>query len=104
MQNPTPSSAAVREASVTVFVPGVLRDYSRGAANLNMTASTVRAAFQQLEQRYPSLYRSVCDETGAVRRHVNIFVNSFNTRDGDGLDTPLVPGDVVAILTAVSGG
>jgi molybdopterin converting factor small subunit len=50
------------------------------------------------------LYRNVCDETGAVRRHLNIFVNSDNVRDLDGVDTTLMPGDVVTILPAVSGG
>jgi molybdopterin converting factor small subunit len=39
-----------------------------------------------------------------VRRHLNIFVNTSNVRDCRGLDTPLAPGDVVTILTAVSGG
>ena len=52
----------------------------------------------------PSLYRSVCDETGAVRRHVNLFVNTSHVRDREGLDTALAPGDVVTILPAVSGG
>jgi molybdopterin converting factor small subunit len=47
----------------------------------------------------------VCDETGNVRRHVNVFVNSGNTRDlPTGLETRLEPGDVVSILPAVSGG
>jgi sulfur-carrier protein len=50
------------------------------------------------------LYRNVCDETGAVRRHLNVFVNSDNVRDLDGVDTMLTPGDVVTILPAVSGG
>ena len=58
----------------------------------------------ELERRHPSLYRSVCDETGAVRRHVNLFVNADHIRDRDGLDTALLPGDVVTILPAVSGG
>jgi molybdopterin converting factor small subunit len=46
----------------------------------------------------------VCDETGAVRRHLNIFVNTDNIHDVDGLDTALAPGDVLSILPAVSGG
>jgi molybdopterin converting factor small subunit len=46
----------------------------------------------------------VCDETGAVRRHINLFVNSSHVRDRDGLDTPLAAGDVLTILPAVSGG
>jgi molybdopterin converting factor small subunit len=57
-----------------------------------------------LEREYPRLYPNICDETGAVRRHLNIFVNTASIRDGQGLDTVLAPGDVVTILTAVSGG
>ena len=104
MQNATRSSASDRATTVTIFVPGLLRHCCDGESELTMPATSVRAAFDQLEQRYPSLYRSVCDETGAVRRHVNVFVNAFNTRDESGLDTALVAGDVVTILPAVSGG
>ena len=59
---------------------------------------------EELERHYPTLHRSVCDETGTVRRHVNLFVNTDHIRDRNGLDTPLAPGDVVIILPAVSGG
>jgi molybdopterin synthase sulfur carrier subunit len=104
MQNATHLSASGRATTVTIFVPGLLRHCCDGASELTMPATSVRAAFEQLERCYPSLYRSVCDETGAVRRHVNIFVNAFNTRDGNGLDTALLAGDVVTILPAVSGG
>ena len=90
--------------TITVHVPAVLRVYSAGAAELALSAPNVRAALAQIEQSYPALYRSVCDETGKVRRHVNVFVNTSNTRDGDGLETTLAPGDVITILPAVSGG
>lgn len=69
-----------------------------------MSAPSVRAALEQLERSHPALYRSVCDETGSVRRHVNLFVNTCDVRDREGLDTVLVPGNVVTILPAVSGG
>jgi len=69
-----------------------------------MEARTVKAALADLEQKQPALYCNVCDETGAVRRHLNIFVNSDNVRDLDGVATTLKPGDVVTILPAVSGG
>jgi molybdopterin converting factor small subunit len=48
-----------------------------------------------LERTRPVLYRNVCDETGAVRRHLNIFVSADNVRDLAGLDTTLKSGDVV---------
>jgi molybdopterin converting factor small subunit len=89
---------------VTVFVPGPLRPYCRGAAELSISAATVRGALEEIEQRYPSLYVGICDETGAVRRHINLFVNTSHVRDRQGLDTALVSGDELTILPAVSGG
>jgi len=91
-------------AAITIQVPGMLRDRCDGARVLAVSAPSVRAALELLERRHPSLYRSVCDETGALRRHVNLFVNSSHVRDRDGLDTELSPGDVLSILPAVSGG
>ena len=90
--------------SVTINVPGPLRDRCGGVATLSISATSVRAALEFLEQRYPSLYQGVCDEPGRVRRHVNLFVNSANIRDLEGLDSPLAPGDSLTILPAVSGG
>lgn len=89
---------------VTVHVPAPLRAACAGAPELSVSAASLRAALEELERRHPELHRSICDETGAVRRHVNLFVNEYHMRDREGLDTPLSPGDVVTILPAVSGG
>ena len=90
--------------SVTIHMPSMLRVYCGGASTLSLSAPTVREALQWLETNQPALYRCVCDETGAVRRHVNLFVNSYNIRDYEGLDMSLKPGDILTILPAVSGG
>ena len=90
--------------TITIYVPGPLRAYCAGASELSVSAHTVRAALEDLERNQAALYRNVCDETGMVRRHLNVFVNSDNVRDLKGIDTTLTPGDVVTILPAVSGG
>ena len=90
--------------SITIHVPAVLRSCCAGASELALSAPSVRAALEQIERSHPALYRSVCDETGSVRRHVNLFVNTSHVRDRQGLDTALAPGDVITILPAVSGG
>jgi len=64
----------------------------------------VRAVLEEIQRRHPALHRGICDETGAVRRHVNLFVNTAHVRDREGLDTALAPGDALIILPAVSGG
>jgi len=71
---------------------------------LRLSAQTVRAALTDLERHQTALYRNLCDETGTVRRHLNVFVNADNVRDLDGVDTALKVGDVLTILPAVSGG
>ena len=90
--------------TVTIHVFGQLRSYCGGASQLSVSARTVGAALDALEQSQPTLYRNVCDETGVVRRHLNVFVNADHVRDLDGVGTALAPGDVVTFLPAVSGG
>ena len=90
--------------SITIQVPSVLSQTCGRASELSLSASTVRAAIEQLERSHPSLHRSICDETGAMRRHINLFVNGAHMRQREGLDTALQPGDVITILPAVSGG
>jgi MoaD family protein len=91
-------------ANVRIHVFGQLREYCAGAQELVLSARTVREVLEQLERDQPRLYRNLCDETGKVRRHLNVFVNTENARDLDGVDTALAAGDVVTFLPAVSGG
>jgi molybdopterin synthase sulfur carrier subunit len=90
--------------TITIHVPAPLRTYCGGAAELSIPAHTVRSALESLERSQAALYRNICDETGTLRRHLNVFVNADNVRDLDGVDTSLRTGDVVTILPAVSGG
>ena len=90
--------------NITIHVFGQLREYVRGVKELSVSAGNVRTLLEQLERNEPLLYRNICDETGKVRRHLNVFVNSENARDLDGVDSTLAAGDVVTFLPAVSGG
>jgi molybdopterin converting factor small subunit len=98
------SRETIGEGRVTFYVPRELRVYCGGASALRLSAASVQEALLEVERRYPSLYGGICDETGAVRRHLNVFVNSSHVRDREGLNTVLEPGDEVLVLPAVSGG
>ena len=93
-----------RNPAVTVLVPQQLRAYCAGASELSLRPASVRATLEEIERSHPALYLSICDETGKVRHHVNLFVNADHIRDREGLDTALAPGDVLSILPAISGG
>jgi len=90
---------------VTIHVSATLRAYCQESrSELIVSAETVREALQHLESDYPAIHQSICDETGATRRHIHLFVNDVLVQDRDGFDTVLEPGDILSIMPAVSGG
>ena len=89
---------------VTVFVPSPLRDTTRGARELAVVAATIGDVLAALERDWPALHRSICEDHGGIRKHIHLFINRTQWRDRAGLDAELAAGDVVHIMTAVSGG
>ena len=91
-------------ATISIQVARALQGLCDGAATLPIEAASVRGALEELERLHPSIHRSVCDETGRLRHHMNLFVNTSLVRGPQALDMPLKSGDVIAIFPAVSGG
>ena len=90
--------------SISVQIPYPLRHECGGKSEIEVSADDVEAALAELKGEQPKLYRSICDETGAVRRHINLFVNETLIHRKDGLSAKLGSGDLLFIMTAVSGG
>lgn len=92
--------------AVTIHIPGPLRGYAGGAAQvvLEAAASTLAEALTELGARFPGVRDRVLDEQGCIRPHVNLFVDREDVRFGSGLQTGLRGDAVVHILPAVSGG
>jgi sulfur-carrier protein len=89
---------------VQVKIPTPLRKYTAGAGGVEAEGSTVAALVDDLERRHPGLKERICDDSGQVRRFVNIFVNGEDIRFLSNLDTPLKAGDEVSIVPAIAGG
>jgi hypothetical protein len=66
--------------------------------------TTVRELIDELERRYPGLAHYLVDETGRLRRHVNLFIGEEPVRDRLKLSDALAPDSRVFILQALSGG
>lgn len=90
--------------SVTVRIPQPLRALTGGQATVRADGGSLRACIEGLEAAYPGIRERLLDESGELRRFVNIYVNGDDVRFIQGLDTPLNDGDEVSIVPAVAGG
>jgi molybdopterin converting factor small subunit len=87
--------------TVRVVLPLVLiRLFPSAPREVEVAASTVREAIDALNARWPGMRDRLCDTRPALRRHINVFVGG----DKATLDTPLVPGGEMIVMTAISGG
>jgi sulfur-carrier protein len=90
--------------SVRVRIPTPLRAATDGAAELSVDASSVGQLIDDLEQRYPGIQGRLRDDSGELRRFVNLYLNGEDVRFKQGLGTSLQSGDELSIVPAVAGG
>ncbi|MBX6378401.1 MAG: MoaD family protein, partial [Clostridia bacterium] len=90
--------------AVSVYIPTPYRQFTGGAAEVSVEASTVGELLQRLAERYPPVGERVLSATGEVADHVNIYVNDVEIRSLQGRETPLKDGDEVALIPAMAGG
>jgi molybdopterin converting factor small subunit len=92
--------------SVQVVLPGVLADLAGGSKHLDvdLQGETLADLLDELSARHPLLGRRIRDETGAVRRFVNVYVDGEDARFEGGLTTAVRDGSVVQVLPSVAGG
>jgi molybdopterin converting factor small subunit len=90
--------------SVTVRIPAQLRTLTGGAGEVALSGSTVAEVLKDLDASHPGFADRLFDETGALRRFVNIFLADEDVRFLQGLDTPVADGQTLSIVPAVAGG
>lgn len=90
--------------SVSVRIPTPLRTVTKGVADVEADGGSVRELIEDLERRFPGIRERLCEESGEIRRFVNVFVGDEDVRFLQGLDTPLGEGTQVSIIPAVAGG
>jgi len=90
--------------SVTVRIPTPLRKLTGGADEVSVEAATVGEMIDNLENEHAGLKERLCDESGDIRRFVNIYVNDEDVRFLQGKDTQLADNDQVSIVPAIAGG
>ena len=93
--------------SVQVLLPRMLADCTGGRTALALDLAgdvTVRAVLDALAAEHPVFDRRVRDETGALRRFVNVYVDGEEVRRLAGLATAVPAGAEVMVVQSVAGG
>ncbi len=87
-----------------VRIPTPLRKLTNNEELVDVTSNTIGGAIAELQSRFPGIQERLVDESGAVRRFVNVYVNEEDIRFLDNLKTPLKDGDEISIIPAIAGG
>jgi molybdopterin synthase sulfur carrier subunit len=90
--------------AVKVHIPTPLRRMTENQAEVEIEAGTVAELVENLEKAHPGIREKLLDESGEIRRYVNIYVNEEDIRFMDGAQTALKAGDAVSIVPAIAGG
>jgi molybdopterin synthase sulfur carrier subunit len=90
--------------SVAVKIPTALRGATGGASEVSVEGGTVSEVLDALFEKFAELRERISDESGLLRRFVNVYVAGEDIRFLEGLDTPVPDGSELTILPAVAGG
>ena len=90
--------------SVTIRIPTTLRTLTGGSSEVQVEGGTVGEALDALDAAHPGFGERLFDESGKLRRFVNVFVDDEDLRFLQGVDTPVAERSVVSIVPAVAGG
>jgi len=90
--------------AVRVRIPTQLRPLAGGASEVTVDGATVGEVLKQLDAAHPGFGERLFDDTGKLRRFVNVFADDEDIRFENGLETAVRDGSVVSIVPAVAGG
>ena len=90
--------------SVSVRIPTILRTYTEGASEVSASGATLAEVLDDLDRSYNGIKGRILDESGELRRFVNVYVGNDDVRFLDNLATPTPDGTQISVIPAVAGG
>ena len=87
-----------------VRIPTPLRKLTNNEELIEVDGGTISEAIAELQTRYPGIKDRLLDDTGAVRRFVNVYVNEEDIRFLQNQETPVKNADEISIIPAIAGG
>jgi sulfur-carrier protein len=92
------------EMKITVEIPSALRRFTDGVQTIECSSETLPDLLGEIEQRFPAISKHLRDDSGQVRRFVNIYVNEEDIRFLGGNNYKFHEGDRVLVVPSIAGG
>ena len=90
--------------AILVRIPTPLQKFTKNQSEVQAEGTTVQEVLDHLEGSFPGIRERLCDDRGAVRKFINLYLNDEDVRFLDGAKTTLHDGDELAIIPAIAGG
>jgi len=90
--------------STKVRIPAPLRKLTKDQAVVETNGATIEEILGDLDKNFPGIKERICDETGQIRRFINIFLNGEDIRFKEGAKTKVSGNSEVSIIPAIAGG
>ena len=87
-----------------IRIPTPLRKLTNNQEIVQAEGGNVGELLNSLESQYPGVRERIFDETGRVRRFVNVYLNDEDIRFLDDQGTVVRAGDELSIVPAIAGG
>jgi molybdopterin synthase sulfur carrier subunit len=89
---------------ITVEIPTALRRFTDGVKTIECGSANLPELLGEIEQRFPAIVKHLRDDSGQVRRFVNIYVNEEDIRFIGGNEYKFREGDRVLVVPSIAGG
>ena len=89
---------------IKVRIPTPLRPLTKGQGEVDTQAGTIVEMIDTLNVSHPGIKDRLCDDTGELRRFVNIYVNEEDIRFLGGANYAFQDGDEVLLVPSIAGG
>ncbi|MFQ5671615.1 MAG: MoaD/ThiS family protein [Nitrospinales bacterium] len=90
--------------TVTVRIPSPLLKLTDNQSEVSAEGKTIAEILDNLESQFAGIKERICEENGAPRRFINIYLNEEDIRFMQGENTEVKAGDEISIIPAIAGG
>jgi molybdopterin synthase sulfur carrier subunit len=90
--------------AVIVRIPTPLQGLTNNLSEVAAEGETISELMSNLDEKYPGLKQRIYDDSGKLRRFVNVYVNDEDIRFLDNEETAVRDGSEVSIIPSIAGG